>query len=251
MTTSKNGQDEAGRREQSRRRLLPPGRRVCSVHRRRGQLAECRRRFKEVFVAKQMAPDGSFPAELARTKPYGYSIFQLDNMADALPGALHRQDDLWEFALPDGRGIRKAMAFLYPYLADKSKWPRSRTFRPGTAGPRGSPPCSSPASPSARTSLPRPLAKAPGGPADAEVRRNIRRSPNPCCGCEQSKTGGSLNPPNRKPNPPTPTPWPTNTRSSASAHEVLRAHAASRRAMVSRGRLRPVHPLGHFPRSRR
>src|ERR1039458_10084240 len=40
-----------------------------------------RRQFKEVFVPKQMAPEGSFPAELERTKPYGYSIFQLDNMA--------------------------------------------------------------------------------------------------------------------------------------------------------------------------
>ena len=44
------------------------------------KLAECRRQFKEVFVPNQMAADGSFPLELKRTKPYGYSIFQLDNM---------------------------------------------------------------------------------------------------------------------------------------------------------------------------
>jgi hypothetical protein len=31
---------------------------------------------------------------------------------------------LWKFETVDGRGIRKAMEFLYPYLADKSKWPR-------------------------------------------------------------------------------------------------------------------------------
>jgi hypothetical protein len=29
---------------------------------------------------------------------------------------------LWQFTLPDGRGIRRAVEFLYPYLADKSRW---------------------------------------------------------------------------------------------------------------------------------
>jgi len=29
----------------------------------------------------QMAEDGSLPLELERTKPYAYSIFQLDHMA--------------------------------------------------------------------------------------------------------------------------------------------------------------------------
>jgi hypothetical protein len=87
------------------------------------KLAECRRRFKEVFVAEQMAPEGSFPRELSRTKPYGYSIFQLDNMATLCQVLSTPQDDLWTFQLPDGRGIRKATEFLYPYLADKSKWP--------------------------------------------------------------------------------------------------------------------------------
>ncbi|HEY3863609.1 MAG TPA: alginate lyase family protein [Verrucomicrobiae bacterium] len=89
------------------------------------RVEECRRRFKTLFVPRQMAENGSFPAELARTKPYGYSIFQLDNMA-ALCQVLSRPDDnLWTFALPDGRGIRKAMEFLYPFLADKSKWTRA------------------------------------------------------------------------------------------------------------------------------
>ncbi len=87
------------------------------------KLAECRRQYKEVFVPDQMAPDGRFPRELSRTKPYGYSIFQLDNMATLCQVLSTPSDDLWQFQLPDGRGIRKAMAYLYPFLADKSKWP--------------------------------------------------------------------------------------------------------------------------------
>jgi hypothetical protein len=86
-------------------------------------LAECRRQFKEIFVAKQMAADGSFPAELKRTKPYAYSIFQLDNMATLCHVLSTPDDNLWKFEMPDGRGMRKAMAYLYPFLADKSKWP--------------------------------------------------------------------------------------------------------------------------------
>jgi hypothetical protein len=83
----------------------------------------CRKRYQEVFVAKQMATDGSFPAELKRTKPYGYSIFQLDNMATLCQLLSTPDDNLWTFTLPDGRGIRQAMEYLYPYLKDKSKWP--------------------------------------------------------------------------------------------------------------------------------
>ncbi len=83
----------------------------------------CRKRYKEIFVAKQMALDGSFPAELKRTKPYGYSIFQLDNMAVLCQVLSTPDDNLWTFTLPDGRGIRKAMEYLYPCLRDKGKWP--------------------------------------------------------------------------------------------------------------------------------
>jgi len=87
------------------------------------QLAACRHWYKEVLLPGQMADDGRFPLELARTKPYGYSIFQLDNVATLCQVLARDGDDLWEFALPDGRGIRRAMEFLYPFLADKSKWP--------------------------------------------------------------------------------------------------------------------------------
>ncbi len=37
----------------------------------------CRKRYREVLLPNQMATDGSFPEELKRTKPYGYSLFNL------------------------------------------------------------------------------------------------------------------------------------------------------------------------------
>ena len=86
------------------------------------KLALCRTKFKEVFVGKQMAEDGSFPLELARTKPYGYSIFQLDNMTLLCQVLSTPEDNLWAFETNDGKSIAKAIAYLYPFLADKSKW---------------------------------------------------------------------------------------------------------------------------------
>ena len=83
----------------------------------------CRNRFKTVLIPNQEAADGSFPLEQARTKPYGYSVFNLDAMAIAAQTLTTRQDDLWKWQLPDGRGMAKAVAYMYPYMLDKTKWP--------------------------------------------------------------------------------------------------------------------------------
>jgi hypothetical protein len=82
--------------------------------------AWCVNRFKTVLVPNHMAADGSFPRELARTKPYGYSLFVLDAIA-----TLAEILGLWEFTLPDGRGMAKAVAYMYPFIADKKKWPKA------------------------------------------------------------------------------------------------------------------------------
>lgn len=86
-------------------------------------LADCRRRFKEVLLPHQMAPDGSFPLELARTKPYGYSIFNLDVMSALAVVLSTPKEDLMTWQLPDGRSMVRGVAFLAPYIADKSAWP--------------------------------------------------------------------------------------------------------------------------------
>ena len=123
MVTSKNGQDEA---KAKNNHAVAYDLQLAVYAQFAGdeeKVNECRRRFKEIFVAEQMAEDGSFPRELKRTKPYAYSIFQLDNMAALAHVLSTREEDLWLYARPDGRGMRKAVEFLYPYLADKSKWP--------------------------------------------------------------------------------------------------------------------------------
>jgi hypothetical protein len=81
-----------------------------------------RLRFKEVLFPGQMTNDGSFPLELKRTKPYGYSIFQADNLATLCVLLSTANEDLWKFTLPDGRTPKQAVDFIFPYLVDKNKW---------------------------------------------------------------------------------------------------------------------------------
>lgn len=86
----------------------------------------CRDRFKNVLLPDQMAVDGSFPLELRRTKPYGYSLFNLDAMATICQILSNESDDLWAFETPDGKSVRKGISFLFPYVAEKDRWPYSK-----------------------------------------------------------------------------------------------------------------------------
>jgi hypothetical protein len=82
----------------------------------------CRQRFKTVLLPNQLAADGSFPQELRRTKPYGYSLFQLDVISGVCQVLSNPKDDLWTFTLPDGRNMARALEFMVPFIADKKRW---------------------------------------------------------------------------------------------------------------------------------
>jgi hypothetical protein len=82
----------------------------------------CRQRYRNILLPGQMAPDGSFPQELRRTKPYGYSLFNLDAMTMVCLILSDKNNDLMNFQTPDGKSLRKGIEFLYPFVADKNKW---------------------------------------------------------------------------------------------------------------------------------
>lgn len=88
------------------------------------QLEWIRKQFKEVYLKQMMNEEGGFPAELRRTKPYGYSLFVMDAMAGVAQIASTPEDDLWQFELPDGRGMQKGLEFIAPYIDDKASWPK-------------------------------------------------------------------------------------------------------------------------------
>lgn len=82
----------------------------------------CTDRFKTLLLPTQMANDGSFPLEMARTKPYGYSIFNLDAMSILCQILSTPKDNLWEYETTEGKSIKKGINFLYPFIVDKTKW---------------------------------------------------------------------------------------------------------------------------------
>ncbi|HWR37419.1 MAG TPA: alginate lyase family protein [Clostridia bacterium] len=123
MTSSRNGQEERDAKNNHGTCWLMQ---VAEFARLTGNdelIGYCRNRFKTVIVPNQIAADGSFPQELRRTKPYGYCLFNLDAMASVCQILSRPDDNLWSFDLPDGRGMKKAMAFMFPYLKNKNAWP--------------------------------------------------------------------------------------------------------------------------------
>jgi hypothetical protein len=77
-----------------------------------------------VLVPNQIERDGSFPQELRRTKPYGYSLFNLDAMATVAQILSIPKDDLWHYETQDGRGLKRAMEFMVPFIRNKSAFPK-------------------------------------------------------------------------------------------------------------------------------
>lgn len=82
----------------------------------------CTDRYKTILLPDQMGTDGSFPRELSRTKPYGYSLFNLDAMATVCRILSTEEDNLWTYTTPDGKNMQKAFDFLLPFVIDKSAW---------------------------------------------------------------------------------------------------------------------------------
>ena len=83
----------------------------------------CIDRFKNILLPNQMATDGSFPLELKRTKPYGYSLFNIDAFFNVAQILSTPEDNLFEYETKDGKSLKKGLEYIYPYMEDKTIWP--------------------------------------------------------------------------------------------------------------------------------
>lgn len=79
-----------------------------------------RQQFKKLLAA-QMDATGGFPEELSRTKPYNYTLFNLEGYAVLAHIASTSNDNLWTHQTENGN-LRTAWDFMVPYIEDKSTW---------------------------------------------------------------------------------------------------------------------------------
>jgi hypothetical protein len=75
-------------------------------------------------IAFQIKPDGSEPLELARTKSFSYSVFNLDALSHLAREAQVAGVDLWSYRSANGASIRAALDYLLPYAQGEKKWTR-------------------------------------------------------------------------------------------------------------------------------
>lgn len=92
-----------------------------------GQAEEAKKVLGKSLPARlnsQITAEGKQPRELARTRSWSYSCFNLKNICKGGVMAQSLGVGFWDHQGPEGRGsLRKAMLFLVPFLRDPGSWP--------------------------------------------------------------------------------------------------------------------------------
>jgi arylsulfatase A-like enzyme len=121
MTTHQYGIDEGNKDNNHGTWWAAQVAAFASLVRRDDLLAQSRKRFKEL-LSHQMDETGGFHEELRRTKPYNYSLFNLEGYAVLAWYASTPEDDLWNYETEHG-SLRRAIDYMLPFIADKGAWP--------------------------------------------------------------------------------------------------------------------------------
>ena len=78
---------------------------------------------KQKRIGTQIETDGRQPLELVRTKAWSYSNGNLDGLMLLAQLGEDVGVDLWHYETRDGRSIRRALEYLYPFAVGEQKWP--------------------------------------------------------------------------------------------------------------------------------
>jgi hypothetical protein len=87
-----------------------------------GEIAQAKKELLSLSsrIEEQIAPDGSQPLELKRTRSWHYSTFNLVAYIRSASIAKKVGIDIWSYQGAQGQSINKAVDFLIPYAIDKN-----------------------------------------------------------------------------------------------------------------------------------
>lgn len=83
----------------------------------------CTHRFRKPTLRNQINANGVFPHEITTGFPFRNTLMNFDMLTGACQLLSTPFDNLWDFELEDGPGMRSIVAFLFPALRDRAKWP--------------------------------------------------------------------------------------------------------------------------------
>jgi beta-glucosidase len=83
-------------------------------------------------IREEFEPDGSQPRELARTRAWDYSTFNLTAFTQLAALGNRVNVDLWHYRTADGRSLRQGLDFLVPFATGEKRFPYMQIteFRP-------------------------------------------------------------------------------------------------------------------------
>jgi Alginate lyase len=73
-------------------------------------------------ISLQIQADGRQPLELARTKSFGYCVFNVDALMRLADLGERVGVDLWKYQAPNGGSIRVALDYLIPFAVQTQHW---------------------------------------------------------------------------------------------------------------------------------
>jgi hypothetical protein len=123
LTTSKNGIEERDAKNNHGSCWTMQAAAFAHFTENDSVLTYCRDNFRTKLIPDQVAANGSLPLELARTKPYSYALFDMDILSTTAQILTTPTENLFTYELPDGRGLRKVVAYMEPFIRDKKTWP--------------------------------------------------------------------------------------------------------------------------------
>ena len=78
---------------------------------------------KQRRIDSQIESDGRQPLELARSRSFHYSVFNLRALFTLASLGDRAGVDLWHYQSADGRSLQKALEYLAPYADPTTRWP--------------------------------------------------------------------------------------------------------------------------------